>query len=217
MHFTLKKEYTVLGVNMKKRMIYVLISLLLIMTFLIIRFSRFYSIACDTYAKNGIKADMTLKINKTIYNHIENNGDYINIVTINRSENGKIMSLSIDSIKINKIVSELTQEIQLSISDSSSYYGFPIGNAFGIKILSGKGFNIGVTVVPIGAVEYELKSELNSCGINQTLHRIILEFNINVSCLSPFHATEIFIKTNLIISETLIMGDVPNILMPFNS
>lgn len=202
---------------MKKRLIYVFISFLLISMFFVIRLSRFYSVACDNYAESGIKADLTLIVNKTIYNHIENNDDYRNTVIINRTEDGKIVSLYIDSIKLNKIISDLTQEIQLSISNNTSnHYGFPIGNALGIKMLSGKGFELGVDVIPIGAVEYELKSNLESCGINQTLHRIILEFDINVNCLSPFHETKIMISTSVIICETLIIGDVPNILMPFN-
>ena len=80
-------------------------------------------------------------------------------------------------------------------------------------MLSSKGPEINVSIKPISIVEYKIKSEFIGEGINQTLHRISIVFNTVITCLAPFHESSVTIETEMVLSETLIIGKVPNTIL----
>lgn len=187
-------------------------SLILILTAVSIRISRFYSIACDTYAENGIKGRITHEINQILKDRLLD-FESTNLTEINYQSNGQIGSIQIDTSKVNQIAVELSNDIYECISHAENRFGVPFGNILGFDYLSGKGPEIGIKILPIGSVVYEIKSELISGGINQTLHRISIRFDIAINCIVPFHQSQTSISTEIIISETLIVGEVPNTLL----
>ncbi|HBR30977.1 MAG TPA: sporulation protein YunB, partial [Clostridiales bacterium] len=65
---------------------------------------------------------------------------------------------------------------------------------------------------PLGTVASEIRSDFKSAGINQSLHRIMLEFKICVSLLSPFASSSSEFVSSLCIAETVIVGEVPNVI-----
>lgn len=68
----------------------------------------------------------------------------------------------------------------------------------------------------IGNVETELKSEFKTAGINQTLHQIYLDITCNVSILTPFNSTTEEIKNQILIAESIIVGEIPSSYYNFN-
>ena len=62
----------------------------------------------------------------------------------------------------------------------------------------------------IGEVTTELKSEFEEMGVNQTLHRLYINVNCNVSLLTPFKDVDEHITAQVLISETVISGDIPD-------
>ena len=61
----------------------------------------------------------------------------------------------------------------------------------------------------MGNVDTKLKSEFISQGINQTLHRIYLELNCEVTILTPYDTIKQKIDNQVLIAESVIVGDVP--------
>lgn len=61
-----------------------------------------------------------------------------------------------------------------------------------------------------GTVETELKSEFKEAGINQTLHRIYLEIKCNVSILTPYETINETIVNQVLLTEGVIIGNIPN-------
>ena len=55
-----------------------------------------------------------------------------------------------------------------------------------------------------------LKSEFSSSGINQTLHRIYLQIECEVSILTPFKTIDEKIENQVLIAEAIIIGTTPN-------
>lgn len=62
----------------------------------------------------------------------------------------------------------------------------------------------------IGNVETELVSQFSHAGINQTLHRIYLNVKCKVTILTPFNTIEESIANQVLISEAVIVGEVPS-------
>lgn len=61
-----------------------------------------------------------------------------------------------------------------------------------------------------GNVETELISNFSQAGINQTLHRIYLNVSCNVCILTPFDTIEENITSQVLLTEAVIVGDVPS-------
>ena len=84
------------------------------------------------------------------------------------------------------------------------------GSFSGIKLLAGRGPGIKIRISTVGNVETDLKSEFETQGINQTLHRIYLQVKCEVSILTPFKDITKDITNQVLIMENVIIGTVPN-------
>lgn len=188
--------------------------MILITTAILLHCSRHYSDACDTYAENKIKGDVTNKINANIADYLyRNDVHYSDIAKINYSSTGSIVSITIDSVYLNIIATELSQIIYNNIEIGENEYGIPLGNISGSKFLSGRGPKINVRISHVGSVVHSINSELISGGINQTLHRINIVFDVVISCLAPFNETKSTIRTQIAVAESIIVGEVPEVLL----
>ena len=84
------------------------------------------------------------------------------------------------------MISDLTEGIQKRFDEiEKTHIEIPIGNLFGTYFLSGMGPNIPIKVLTTGTLDTEVKSEFISKGINQTLHRIYVNFECTVKILTP--------------------------------
>ena len=63
----------------------------------------------------------------------------------------------------------------------------------------------------VGSVDTEFKSEFISAGINQTKYKVYLTVKLEVSAILPASSTDIMIDEDYLISETIIVGDMPDI------
>lgn len=61
-----------------------------------------------------------------------------------------------------------------------------------------------------GTVETDLKSEFKDAGINQTMHRIYLEVKCNVNILTPYNTITETITNQVLLTEGVIIGNIPN-------
>ena len=84
------------------------------------------------------------------------------------------------------------------------------GSFTGFKLLSGKGPGVPIRISSIGNVETDLRSEFTSQGINQTLHRVYLQVECQVSILTPYDDITEKIKNQVLIAENVIVGKIPN-------
>lgn len=198
---------------MKKKILIILLSFSAILVFFVIRFARYYGEACRTYAVQGVKGelakDMFRAAAAAVNESAEGDSGFTEYV---RNEDGRIISINVNSAKVNRTVSQILLSLETVLNGKERDFGIPFWTAMGSRLLSGKGPEIPVNVIPVGSLSYELKSELVSGGINQTVHRISLFYSATVRCLAPFDEELIIITGETVIAETLIIGEVPKIL-----
>lgn len=84
------------------------------------------------------------------------------------------------------------------------------GSFTGFKLLSGKGPGVPIRISSIGNVETDLRSEFTAQGINQTLHRVYLQVECEISILTPFENITEKITNQVLIAENVIVGKIPN-------
>ena len=84
-----------------------------------------------------------------------------------------------------------------------------LGSFTGISILSGRGIKVPIRISTIGTVKTNVRSEFLSKGINQTLHRLYLDIESEISILTPFNTISEHINNQLILAENIIVGEIP--------
>lgn len=142
-------------------------------------------------------------------NSVLDNIDYKNTVSIEENEGNKV--LKTDVVVINKIASDIALEAERQFKElEKETIKISIGALTGSKLLSGSGPNINIKVIPTGNILTEIKNEFESKGINQTVYRIYLELTCKVSIVTPYKTIENEIINQVLLVETVIVGEVPN-------
>lgn len=138
--------------------------------------------------------------------------DYSDIVDIQKDNDGKILAVSTDMKKVNSLKSLMTLSIQEKIGAMEVQKAkIPLGTFFGTEILNGRGPKIPIEVSMSGSVITDFKSEFVSAGINQTKHRLYLDVSSEVLAFIPGYPVNTVVNTSVLISETIIVGEVPAI------
>jgi sporulation protein YunB len=136
---------------------------------------------------------------------------YSNFVTILRSSDGNISSIETKTQNVNMFQSQISEKINCDLNDTlKNTVNVPLGSVSDVALLSGRGPNIKLKIIPLGNVKTELKSEFTSAGLNQTKHRIILEITADVSSVLPPYSTSVNVKYDCVLAETVIVGKVPD-------
>lgn len=136
---------------------------------------------------------------------------YDDLCTIERDSEDRIRLIKMNSITVNTLNSQIALDIQEKLNNATiSKFYIKLGSFTGIKLISGRGPDVEVRMSTIGEVTTEIKSEFEETGINQTMHKIYININCNVSLLTPFKDVDERITTQVLLSETIISGDIPD-------
>ena len=151
-------------------------------------------------------------INDAVLAELENeDADYSKLVNLTKNADGEVISLESNVMNINKLKTRIAQRLEREIERLSEIdIQIPIGTLLGIQLLHGKGFSIGMTVQPMGFATASIISEFSEAGLNQTLHRIVIEIKADVDAIIPGFSTRVPVKTTIVAAETVIVGRVPN-------
>ncbi len=196
-------------VKFKKKTMRIILILIVIILLLKMSFNRIepvFKAMCEEKAKS-IATIITNQQSSIIINNYK----YEELYTIEKDSNGNIAVIKSNVAPINNMVSQLTEAIQNkfdSIEDIE--ISIPFGNLTGIYFLSGFGPDIPLKISMTGMVDTEIKSEFISQGINQTLHRVYVNFECNMSVVTSFKNYDKKIVNQVIIAEHVIVGNIPD-------
>ena len=84
-----------------------------------------------------------------------------------------------------------------------------MGNFSGIPTLSGIGPLIKLNIIPISNVNTKYNSQFVSVGINQSYHKIYINISVEVCILLPLYTHNVVVKNQVLVAETIIVGEVP--------
>ena len=136
---------------------------------------------------------------------------YLDLIILDRDDNGKIMALRANVIEMNRIASTVSEEIQEKNNElEGTFVKIPLGNFTGNIFLSGRGPSVKVKLIPTGTVKIEFKTEFLSTGINQTRHRVYLDVLSNMRVIAPFATEDIIVENSVTVAETVLIGDIPD-------
>lgn len=194
----------------KKRKI---IKIVVIVALIIILFRFFCSYLepiFQTLCEDKIKSLATIITNQqsTI---IMNKYQYDQLYTIEKDENGDIIVVRANVVLINNLISDLTENIQREFNSLHNIeISLPLGSLTGIYFMSGFGPEISINVSVVGTVDTNIKSEFIAQGINQTLHRVYVNFDCEMKIVTPVNNFSQKVTNQVIIAEHVIVGNIPS-------
>lgn len=143
---------------------------------------------------------------------------YDDIVSIEKDSEGNVSLISLDTIKLNLMARRFYQVAQVYLDDMGKQgVSIPLGTFTGIAFLSGIGPNVNLKLVPIGAMTSTFESKFVSAGINQTKHSLFIRLYASVSLLLPAYSSTVDSVTEVLISENVVQGKVPQVYLGANS
>lgn len=150
-------------------------------------------------------------VEQAIYDTINGNAIYDSLVMISRDEAGNVAYITTNALQINILARELARSAQEKLEDlGEEGIDIPLGTFTGMPIFVGRGPNINIKLLPIGSISCKFSSEFNDAGINQTNHKIYLTVTTNVSVILPTANQTVQTTTQVLIAESIIIGEIPD-------
>ncbi len=163
------------------------------------------------YAESAAETIMLNSANEAVIEILnKENFDYNDIAVLSKNSDGEIISLEIDTYKVNYLKSHISNEIAKIIADKERYtISIPIGTFFANTYTSGLGPDIDFKMQMTSTAFVNFEHEFRSAGINQVLHRVIVNIKINGNLLIAGYKRTISVNTSAIAAQTVIVGGVP--------
>ena len=157
-------------------------------------------------------------INQVVSRQIEEgNVRYDDLVQLERDNNGNITALTTNMQEMNRLKTQLLTILDDDIYDiSGDEIGIPLGNLTGIQLLSGRGGTIPVKIVAVSSSDANFRGEFADAGINQTIHRIMMDVSLDLIVLLPSGTVTDHVSTEVCVAETVLLGQVPQSYTYFN-
>ncbi len=131
-------------------------------------------------------------------------------LTVVRDEKNNIKSVDMNSAAITAVAQKITIEAQKRIDKiGSDGIRIPIGSLSGVTLFTGLGPDIKIRIYLVGSTKTQIISVFSDAGINQTLHRLYLNVSGSVAVAVPGLPSTIKTSTQALMSEMIIVGDVP--------
>lgn len=195
------------------RKIGIVILLVLVLLFVLFYGLRSkYRLVIRDLAETSVKNATSDLANDAIAKQIENGSiQYDRIVYFEKDLEGHITALKTNIGEVNHLKTDILNIIngQILALDAADI-GIPIGSLFLPEFFSGRGPAIPVHILAIRNSEATFTSHFTQAGINQTLHQLIMELNVDAAVLVLGETSTFSVSSQVVAAETVIVGAVPN-------
>ena len=187
----------------------VILVLVLLGAFFLVRSK--YRLVIQDLAETQVKNTTSDLTNDAIAKQIAA-GDiqYDRIVYFEKDLIGRITALKTIMTEVNRLKTDILNIINDEIlALDTSDIGIPLGSLFLPELLSGKGPAIPVHILSIRNSDAVFISHFSEAGINQTLHQLTMEVSVDVAVLVLGRTTSFTVNSEVVVAETVIIGEVP--------
>ena len=171
-----------------------------------------YRLVIGDLAQTSVKNATSDLADDSVAQQIENgNIQYDRIVYFEKDINGRITALKTNIGEVNRLKTDILNIINGRIlALDAADIGIPIGSLFLPEFFSGKGPAIPVHILAIRNSDATFSSNFIQAGINQTLHQLVMEVNVEAAVLVLGETSTFQVSSQIVVAETVIVGEVPN-------
>ncbi len=150
-------------------------------------------------------------INKKSVDILSQEFKYDEMVKIEKDNDGNIILVQSDTIKLNYIAAKLATECNKELNDmNNATIKVPLGWLSDKSAFYNLGPKITTKIEPIGNISTNYESNFESAGINQTRHKIYLNVIAKIRLKLPLKNQDIEVNAQIPVSDTIIVGKTPN-------
>lgn len=196
----------------KKRMKWAAVAILLLLIavclgLLTLRFQRIFMEYAINICEDSAIKEVGVLLEDEVFSHPE---EFSNLVVLERDSGNRITALRTDVIAVGKIKARLVSGLfdRLDYLEETQIE-VPLGTVFAPNLFTGMGPKVKVGLAGLTQMEAEFVSAFTSAGINQTRHRILIEVHAGFRILTPFGGEDREIVSTYPVTDTVIVGTVP--------
>lgn len=188
----------------------VLIVFLFLVLFWTVR-SRLWPVA-DQLARTQVTNTTSDLINDAIAEQIvSGNIQYDRMIYFEKDLNGRITALKTNMAEVNRLKTDILNLINNEIlSQDTSRLGVSLGSLILPEFFAGKGPEIPVKILSIRNSDATFHSYFSEAGINQTFQQLTMDVIVDVTILVLGKTDSFPVSTQVVVAETVIVGDVPD-------
>ena len=196
----------------KKRMKWAAVAILMLLIavclgLLTLRFQRIFMEYAINICEDSAIKEVGVLMEDEVFSHPE---EFSNLVVLERDSDNRITALRTDVIAVGKIKARLVSGLfdRLDYLEETQIE-VPLGTVFAPNLFTGMGPKVKVGLAGLTQMEAEFVSAFTSAGINQTRHRILIEVHAGFRILTPFGGEDREIVSTYPVTDTVIVGTVP--------
>jgi len=139
------------------------------------------------------------------------------LTTVSRDGAGSVLSIQTDTAAVNRLSGRVVSALgNVLLREEFSELKVPLLNATGRVFLMGRGPNVTMKLQQNGAATVKIVSGFSEAGINQTVHRLELAVTFRTVLLVAGMCEPIETCGNFLVTETVIVGTVPDRYVDFS-
>ena len=176
------------------------------------------------YSIGEMKRITSIIINRSINSDILDKNDMDNLFIITKDDNNEIVTVSLDSIIVNKITDNISdacednlrlmeegkyEALKKKFNIGEEYFYVPSGIIFKNTLFSSIGPKIPINLKIVGSVTSGIKTDVKEYGINNSVITISSEITVEMMIILPFSSDYVRVTNLIPISIKLIQGKVP--------
>ncbi|NFN17627.1 sporulation protein YunB [Clostridium botulinum] len=170
----------------------------------------------DRVAEMTVRTRVLNIINSNSVKLFADEFNYNEMIKIEKDKDGNITLIQADTVKLNYLASKLSIQCNEELQNLEDIkIKIPLGWFTENSIYYNLGPQMAIRVEDVGNINANYESAFESAGINQTRHRIYLNVESKVRVILPFKTNEVEIVTKVPVSDTIIVGKIPETAIDF--
>ncbi len=176
--------------------------------------TAYFSETIDVYIMQKAKLYTSVSIERAIREEVVGKLDSDEIVNISNKSYGELAYISVNTDKLNEILSSTMSVMneQILLYDSNKSYNnveLPMSYLILGGIFNDIGPKINIKITPIGSIKADIISDIKSYGINNSIIRLDLTIISEYQVLIPLRSKVITIENSIPLVIKTINGEVP--------
>ncbi len=198
--------------KVKKRLLIFVLIVVFIITAILLYFNKVVNPIILSITESKVASLSTKAVNSAVSEVLVENNLYEDLVTICTNDAGDVVMIQANSVLINKLSRDLARASQTKLDTIGAQgVSIPMGSFTGMPIFIGRGPEVRLKIMPIGAIQCSFLSEFVQAGINQTNHKIYVNLTATINVVLPVANKQIVSNTQLLICENIIVGKIPEV------
>ena len=180
----------------------------------------------EVYAENEVKKISSLIISDAVESISFSEEETMSFFNTLTNKSDEVISVDFNTVKINKSLVKLNKAVykDLKLFENGKYkledteietedliYKIPLGYITGNYTLSNIGPKVPLKAKVIGSVVSNIKTEVSSYGINNSLLKVYIDVTVNMRFMLPLISKDVLVNNSIALVVKIIQGKIPNV------